>query len=163
METTMHAALADALAEPSRKNGTLIAGGAALEEAPPAAPGSGSVALDAMKIRCFQTATEFVARGEYQKALDQIRYIVDIEPSNPIVRDFERKVVALALSRGDVDQVPEKSSGQEVDAAESTPEVLPKWVMAAVVVLVVLLAGVTGFYFAWREAAPAGNKVILVR
>lgn len=159
----MHAALADALAAPSRRNLTLAAGGADHAEAAPAAPGSGSVALDAMKIRCFQTATEFVARGEYQKALDQIRYIVDIEPSNPLVRDFERKVVALALSRGDVDQAPGETSGREEDAAESASDVLPKWVMAAVVVLVVLLAGVTGFYFAWREAAPAGNNVILVR
>lgn len=121
------------------------------------------MALDAMKIRCFQTATEFVARGEYQKALDQIRYIVDIEPSNPLVRDFERKVVALALSRGDVDQATGKASAQQADAAADTPEVLPKWVMAAVVVLVVLLAGVTGFYFAWREAAPVSTKVTLVR
>jgi hypothetical protein len=126
-----------------------------------AAPAPGSAALDNMKIRCFQTATEFVARGEYQQALDQIRYVVEIEPSNPIVRDFERKVVALALSRGETGETRARGDvAEESDAP--TRELLPKWVLAAVVVLVVLLAGVTGFYFAWREASPGGPHVTLV-
>lgn len=125
-----------------------------------AAP-AGAAALGKMKIRCFQTAAEFVARGEYQKALDQIRYVVEIEPSNPIVRDFERKVVALAISRGETGDAPAAAEAGDTPA-ERERDLVPQWVLAAVVVLVVLLAGATGFYFAWREAAPAAARTMLV-
>jgi len=125
-----------------------------------AAP-AGAAALGKMKIRCFQTAAEFVARGEYQKALDQIRYVVEIEPSNPIVRDFERKVVALAIARGETEDTPAAAEAGDAPAGHER-DLVPRWVLAAVVVLVVLLAGATGFYFAWREAAPAAARTMLV-
>lgn len=124
--------------------------------------GENASALEKMKIRCFQTATDFVAKGQYQEALDQIRYVVEIEPSNPIVRDFERRVVALAMSKGDSLQPKAETEGaQATPAPVVEKELMPKSVLAIVVVIVIAIAGLTGYYFASRTSAPTTPTVIL--
>ena len=64
-----------------------------------------SASLEKMKIRCFQTAADYLSKGYYQKALEQIRYVVEIDPSNSIARDFERKVVDLAMAEQKVKEI----------------------------------------------------------
>ncbi len=121
-----------------------------------------SASLEKMKIRCFQTAADYLSKGYYQKALEQIRYVVEIEPSNSIARDFERKVVDLAMAEQKVKEIRKTPKGATRAPERATPvsippqalpsrEPLSKYTLVLIVVCVIALAAGAGYFFAKRE------------
>ena len=121
-----------------------------------------SGSLEKMKIRCFQTAADYLSKGYYQKALEQIRYVVEIDPSNSIARDFERKVVDLAMAEQKVKEI-RKTPKEVTKTPERIPPVLvpqhatpsreplSKYTLILIVVCVIALAAGAGYFFAKRE------------
>jgi TonB family protein len=57
------------------------------------------LALKKLKNQFIKLAEEFIDRGDYQSALEEIRRIFIIEPENAIARDLEKKIETLIQYR----------------------------------------------------------------
>jgi len=56
-------------------------------------------ALEALKLQYFQNATKFLAKGEYDSALAEIKRVLLIDPEHRLAREYEIRVTELQASR----------------------------------------------------------------
>ena len=56
-------------------------------------------ALEALKLQYFQNATRFLAKGEYDSALAEIKRVLLIDPEHRLAREYEVRVAELQASR----------------------------------------------------------------
>lgn len=56
-------------------------------------------ALEALKLQYFQNATKFLAKGEYDNALAEIKRVLLIDPGHRLAREYESRVTELQASR----------------------------------------------------------------
>jgi len=56
-------------------------------------------ALEALKLQYFQNATKFLAKGDYDNALAEIKRVLLIDPDHRLAREYESRVTELQASR----------------------------------------------------------------
>ena len=114
--------------------------------------GQKEAALEKLKSQYFQRADDYVEKGEYQRALEEIRRIYIIEPGSVVAKEYEQKIEQLATIHARsvttepiveakepsieiaVTKTPKEESGTGVKAKKSN---LPIIAAAAVIVLAV--------------------------
>ncbi len=84
-------------------------------------------ALEALKLQYFQNATRFLAKGEYDKALAEIKRVLLIDPNHRLAREYEVRVTELQASRT---QLTNAESAIRNDPPKAAPE-LPRVVVGA--------------------------------
>ncbi|MBP8975188.1 MAG: energy transducer TonB [Bacteroidetes bacterium] len=105
-------------------------------------------ALEKLKSQYFQRADEYVEKGDYPHALEEIRRIYIIDPSNVVAKEYEQKIEQLASLKTKseepkgIEKTPQPQSIQEQQVEEEQPiaetkgkSKLPIILAAAVVVL----------------------------
>lgn len=78
-------------------------------------------ALEKLKSQYFQRADEYVEKGDYEHALEEIRRIYIIDPNNVVAKEYEQKIQQLASLKAK-DETQEKATPQEVPVAPAKKE-----------------------------------------
>lgn len=97
----------------------------ATPKAEEAQKGQKEAALEKLKSQYFQRADDYVEKGEYQRALEEIRRIYIIEPGSVVAKEYEQKIEQLASlhAAGGAQAVP-STQAEEQPKETSTVE---KW------------------------------------
>jgi len=77
-------------------------------------------ALEALKLQYFQNATRFLAKGEYDKALAEIKRVLQIDPAHRLAREYEIRVTELQASRAQLTKA-EAAPRNDPPKAEPAP------------------------------------------
>ena len=75
-------------------------------------------ALETLKLQYFQNATRFLAKGEYDNALAEIKRVLLIDPAHRLAREYEARVTELQASRAQAQKA-------EPAPLKETPRVVP--------------------------------------
>lgn len=78
-------------------------------------------ALEKLKSQYFQRADEYVEKGDYEHALEEIRRIYIIDPNNVVAKEYEQKIQQLASLKAK-GETQEKATTQETPAAPAQKE-----------------------------------------
>jgi len=111
--------------------------------------------LEALKLQYFQNATKFLAKGDYESALAEIKRVLLIDPEHRLARDYEARVAELQASRAQAQKpepVPQKDLSRVVPAAAETaikadapaPRRKPRKTLLYAALFAFLLLGTTG-------------------
>jgi TonB family protein len=82
-------------------------------------------ALEALKLQYFQNATKFLAKGDYDNALAEIKRVLLIDPDHRLAREYESRVTELQASRAQAAKAEAVPSPQQ-----AAPRVAPVVVAA---------------------------------
>jgi TonB family protein len=82
-------------------------------------------ALEALKLQYFQNATKFLAKGDYDNALAEIKRVLLIDPDHRLAREYESRVTELQASRAQAARAEAVPSPQQ-----AAPRVAPVLVEA---------------------------------
>jgi protein TonB len=112
-------------------------------------------ALEALKLQYFQNATRFLAKGEFDSALAEIKRILVIDPEHRLAREYEARVAELQASRAQAqgtESAPPKELPRTAPApskatagtAAPAPRRAPRKALLYVTLFALLLLGTTG-------------------
>jgi len=80
-------------------------------------------ALEALKLQFFQNATKYLAKGDYDNALSEIKRVLLIDPDHRLAREYEIRVAELQASRAQ-DLKPDSRSRPEKETPRAAPVVV---------------------------------------
>lgn len=111
-------------------------------------------ALEKLKSQYFQRADDYVEKGEYQRALEEIRRIYIVEPGSVVAKEYEQKIEQLIDVQAKKEQKPDEEktevSQQKEEQQPTTtwePEQTSKTPVIIGIAAVVVLGVIAWFIF----------------
>jgi TonB family protein len=132
-------------------------------------------ALETLKVQYFQNATRYLAKGEYNNALAEIKRVLLIDPQHRLAREYEIRVTELQAARAAVAKLESSplKEGPPAEAppvADTTPEPVTKprarrtWLYFSIIALLIVgTAGMLSLDKADDEEQPAKEPVATVQ
>jgi protein TonB len=78
-------------------------------------------ALEKLKSQYFQRADDYVEKGEYQRALEEIRRIYIVEPGSIVAKEYEQKIEQLIVVQAKGEAKKEQKTKDEENAVAPYP------------------------------------------
>lgn len=107
--------------------------------------------LEALKLQYFQNATRFLAKGEYDSALAEIKRVLLIDPEHRLAREYEIRVTELQASRvraPKADPAPHRETPRvappTIQTAAPAPVRSSRWTWLSIALIVFVLVGTAG-------------------
>lgn len=135
-------------------------------------------ALESLKLQYFQNATRYLAKGDYDNALTEIKRVLLIDPEHRLAREYEVRVTELQASRAQTQKAEPAPPAKEVAHEKEVPRPAPAPVVATgrapssrrasgktwlyvglIALLLVGTAGVLTLEKVNEEEAPVGTAV----
>ncbi len=107
--------------------------------------------LEALKLQYFQNATRFLAKGEYDSALAEIKRVLLIDPEHRLAREYEIRVTELQASRVQAPKTnpaPQRETPRvappTIQTAAPPPVRSSRWTWLSIALIVFVLVGTAG-------------------